>query len=152
MELCQQVNTRLKTANLEPDEYGFNVSSSARHDGWDTEPIPEYWRFACFAVTGASEGYYVHVAVILPSKGYDPCVCGHAVIDHESARPDGFGFDRHGCRGAYDQTTFKYVPCDCSKYRPLRFNAGHHVSLLLAKCWSMDLALQIAGACTRMRA
>jgi hypothetical protein len=41
----------------------FSVSVLARHDnpGRLDQPIGPYWWIACYAVTGTSEGHYVHV-------------------------------------------------------------------------------------------
>src|SRR5262245_54727488 len=82
--------------------------------------------------------------IVLTKEGYNACICTAPVIYYESLRPSGLRYDRDPCRGTYDEQTFKRMPCDCRKCRPVHFNGGHHVSLLV-KCWSMDLVLQIAG-------
>ncbi len=34
--------------------------------------FPRYWRLACYAVTGASEGHYVHVDALVPREDAKP--------------------------------------------------------------------------------
>lgn len=167
-ELCELINERLKLAELTPDEYGFSYTP-AQYEGWENEPIPEHRWFACFAVTGSSEGYYIHIDLVSKrSDGPDPCRCGHADYGYhktERAPASYGGYDKHRCRGVvengkpvgslwYDGTrgAKERHRCQCEGYIPALYNGSLHISLYLAKCWSMDLALKIAAACTRMLA
>lgn len=59
-ELCE----RLRAEGFWPDEY-FQI------DNWDFRPddeIPDYHWIACFPVTGGSEGWYVHVELIIGDR------------------------------------------------------------------------------------
>jgi hypothetical protein len=58
------ITPELKKAGIDLDEYDyFQVSSSTRNASW---PIDT--RIACFAVTGGSEGHYIHVESMSDGK------------------------------------------------------------------------------------
>lgn len=60
-EVFEELKTRLERENLLPDEY-FHLAV-----GIDPEQVfPEYRWITCFAVTGSSEGHYIHVEAIKP--------------------------------------------------------------------------------------
>ena len=61
-EILRELNERLEAEGNKPDEYGFSLSVSREIEA-------QYWplRFAwvaCYAVTGGSEGHYIHIDVI----------------------------------------------------------------------------------------
>ena len=58
-EIFKELSQRLKENNLWPDEY-FQVTTD-----WDYDiPFPEFHWISCFAVTGGSEGHYIHIEII----------------------------------------------------------------------------------------
>src|SRR6185295_2830127 len=56
-EVIEDLNTCLKAAGCEPEEYNFSMSFCAETPVWPSD----YRWIACFPVTGGSEGYYVHL-------------------------------------------------------------------------------------------
>ena len=88
--IIEELNARLKADDLATDEYGFtpsaevkyctcenNVASGRAHDhAWpspfaDAEGWAARW-IACYAVTGGSEGWYIHIDVIQQNRGDVP--------------------------------------------------------------------------------
>jgi hypothetical protein len=65
-ELITALTAHLKTMDLEPDEYGFNVSFLD-----DGSTIGTYRWLIAFAVEGTSEGYYVHVGSLYKGEYLD---------------------------------------------------------------------------------
>ena len=65
-EVYKQLKDRLEKDGLLPDEY-FSVSCGS--DYHEDAPFPESYRWiACYAVTGDSEGAYIHVDVLVPRE------------------------------------------------------------------------------------
>ena len=63
-EVCNQLNTKLKELNIAPDEYGFNLRRDySSRDSDVGKEFPAWCWFACYPVTGSSEGYYMHIDV-----------------------------------------------------------------------------------------
>jgi hypothetical protein len=63
-ELVEKLNDQREADRImEPDEYGFDLSTQRGEDGRPQEPLwPSHGFDLCaFAVVGANEGYYVHV-------------------------------------------------------------------------------------------
>jgi hypothetical protein len=70
--ICE-LNKRLEAEGLLPDEYAFG--SGGLRDS--AAKFPKKWQFiACFAVTGGSEGHYVHIHVMRPDgeEGRQACI------------------------------------------------------------------------------
>ena len=73
LEMIADVNAQLKTLGYEPDEYGWNVTSELQDaysfkNGEVEYGTPHLWPskyrwIACYAVTGGSEGHYMHLDV-----------------------------------------------------------------------------------------
>lgn len=61
VEVYEDLCKRLKDEGCFPDEY-FGIMRDSRYS--TNEEFPQYHWIACFPVTGASEGYYIHVEVI----------------------------------------------------------------------------------------
>ena len=62
-EILAELMTRLDAEGLRPDEYGFSLSASREIDNGTFWPLRYAW-VACYAVTGGSEGHYIHIDVI----------------------------------------------------------------------------------------
>jgi hypothetical protein len=62
-EILAELNARLDAKGLRPDEYGFSLSASREIDNGSDWPLHYAW-VACYAVTGGSEGHYIHIDVI----------------------------------------------------------------------------------------
>lgn len=63
-EVYKQLKERLEKDGLLPDEY-FSISCS--YDYKEDAPFPDNYRWiACYAVTGGSEGHYIHVDILAP--------------------------------------------------------------------------------------
>ena len=63
--LIKALNSHMKAANLEADEYNFCVTPSVHYDA-PGALLPEKWaHLIAFAIEGGSEGYYCHVGAIL---------------------------------------------------------------------------------------
>lgn len=62
-QLADRVNRVLNEAGLRPDEYGMRTLGIA-----GDKQIPPYRWIACYAVTGGSEGWYIHVDAISPGR------------------------------------------------------------------------------------
>lgn len=77
-EVFDELKVRLEAEGLVPDEYfsiGVDYSLSGKKYG--ETPIPsDYWRIICFAVRGSSEGYYMHVGLILKGGQYQDLFLG----------------------------------------------------------------------------
>lgn len=81
-EVFDELEARLEADGLLPDEYfsispDYELMKGNQGKGYDEIEIPErYWRVVCFAVKGTSEGYYVHVGVILVGGQYQNLFLG----------------------------------------------------------------------------
>lgn len=69
-DVLTDLNAALAAQGLEPDEYGFSdITRLVSHDR-KSAPWPARYRWiAVFAVTGGSEGYYVHIDAIVSHDG-----------------------------------------------------------------------------------
>lgn len=81
-EVFSDLKARLEAEGLLPDEY-FSVSLSYRYmekyRGMKENEIPipqDYWRIICFAVTGTSEGHYIHVGAVIRDGTYQNLFLG----------------------------------------------------------------------------
>lgn len=70
-EVFADLKERLETEGVLPEEY-FHVSVALEFKPENRDkkpheiPFPKGWRqIACYAVTGASEGHYIHVAAVM---------------------------------------------------------------------------------------
>lgn len=65
-EVLRELNAKLEVEGMLPDEYGFGASFSPTppHDRITAEPWPEWRWIAVYAVTGGSEGHYIHIDAI----------------------------------------------------------------------------------------
>jgi hypothetical protein len=88
-EVYDELKARLKADDLLPDEY-FQISSGFRYGdeyGGKTPnkiPLPKnYWQIICFAVRGTSEGYYIHVGLILKDGQYQDLFLGKTLQEGE---------------------------------------------------------------------
>ena len=73
-EVYRELEQRLEAEGLLPDEY-FDLVYPDLIKKDPSAPFPEYRRLACYAVTGDSEGYYVHVDAIIADRNvYPPSV------------------------------------------------------------------------------
>jgi len=67
-EVFDELESRLEADGLLPDEY-FVISPE--YDRCPEMEIPDdWWRIACFANRGASEGYYIRIGVIRAGGKY----------------------------------------------------------------------------------
>lgn len=85
-EVFDELKARLEAENLVPDEY-FHADIEHRYNNNTPEemPIPsEFWRVACFAVKGGSEGYYFHIGVILKDGKYQDLFIGKTLREGEN--------------------------------------------------------------------
>ena len=62
-EILAELNARLDAEGLRPEEYGFSLSASREIENGTMWPLKYAW-VACYAVTGGSEGHYIHIDVI----------------------------------------------------------------------------------------
>jgi len=71
-EVYEDLVSRLKAEDLLPDEY-FNISSY-EVVSWKRGDLefPRYRAIACFPVTGASEGHYIHVGALVERTDVKP--------------------------------------------------------------------------------
>jgi len=61
-DVAMDLNAGLKTVGIDMDDHGMYPWSI---NGADTDTIPPHKWIACFAVTGGSEGHYIHVEALL---------------------------------------------------------------------------------------
>jgi hypothetical protein len=72
-EVFAELKKRLEQEDLLPDEY-FSVSAVA---GYENRPFPDHRWLACYVVSGASEGHYIHVdAMLTPRERPEPLFVG----------------------------------------------------------------------------
>lgn len=70
-EVFKELKQRLEAEGLLPEEYFcLEYPEPYRPDGG--APFPEFRRLACYAVTGASEGHYVHVDALVVRRDLGP--------------------------------------------------------------------------------
>lgn len=84
-EVYDELKARLEAEKLVPDEY-FNISSEYRYSDEKPKETPmptDYWRIISFAVKGGSEGYYIHVGLILGGKKYQDLFLGKTLQEGE---------------------------------------------------------------------
>ena len=62
-EILGELNARLDAEGMRPEEYGFGLSASREIENGGEWPLHYAW-VACYAVTGGSEGHYIHIDVI----------------------------------------------------------------------------------------
>lgn len=60
-DVFEELEKRLKAQGFYPDEY-FSNNNDSEKEG--EKPFPEFRWISCFAVTGDSEGHYIHVEII----------------------------------------------------------------------------------------
>ena len=65
-EVCDHLNSELKKQDLDPDEYGMDILLGYSRKG---ELIPPHDWIVCYAVTGGSEGHYIHVDAVSRQPG-----------------------------------------------------------------------------------
>jgi len=70
-EVFKELKQRLEAEGLLPEEY-FCLEYPEPLKPKAEAPFPEFRRLACYAVTGANEGYYVHVDALVPHRDLDP--------------------------------------------------------------------------------
>lgn len=149
MELIRAVNAHLKSKDMAPEEYGFDLGCELAYDGHgrrspaerDGARVPEkYWRLIAFAVEGGSEGYYIHFG---------------ALIAAEQAR-EGDYQDRVNrlviaSKRAADASTAPHTDPDlrelrraCDAVRYHEHAPSRYLEFGLAKTWSAERAYDIA--------
>lgn len=69
-EVFTELKERLKAENLLPDEYFDLVYPDVVKPKLELE-FPRYRWIACYAVTGDSEGHYIHVDAVVPRTDLD---------------------------------------------------------------------------------
>jgi len=63
-EIYDELVKRLKKDRLYPDEY-FEIVGCSCCSSWGEREFPRFRTIACYPVTGASEGHYIHVDALV---------------------------------------------------------------------------------------